>query len=209
MFSLQRVFGKEDKFFDLLESSAREALNAAVALKKLCSVPGQPAAFSELARSHEAQEAITRQMNELLCAVFVTAIEREDLQLLSTALYKISKTIEKTGERLLLAPDFLYGVDLSRQIDMFERAVEIVGLMLRELRQGATLARIKEINERLQHIEGQGDDLLRDRLTELYSGGLDEGRALYLKDIFELLEKVTDRCRNAGNLIIGIALRNY
>jgi uncharacterized protein Yka (UPF0111/DUF47 family) len=33
-------------------------------------------------------------------------------------------------------------------------------------------------------------------------------KALFLKDIFELLEKVFDRCRDAGNVINHIVLKN-
>ena len=33
-------------------------------------------------------------------------------------------------------------------------------------------------------------------------------QAMFLKDLFELLEKVTDRCRDAGNTIMAIVLKS-
>jgi uncharacterized protein len=208
MFSLQKLLGKEDKFFDLLEASAQEACASAQALKKLTLNPTQANALDDFALSRRKDKAITAEISEALCTTFVTALEREDIEGLSIALYKIPKTIEKIGERILIAPHFLKGVDLSRQIDMLEKATETVVTMLKQLREGVRLERIKEINDRLQHIEGQADKLVLELLKELYSGKIEDVRVVFLKDLFELLEKVTDRCRDAGNVITQIVLKN-
>ena len=42
---------------------------------------------------------------------FITALEREDIEALSNALYKIPKTVEKFCERILLAPQFVRVVE--------------------------------------------------------------------------------------------------
>ncbi|MDB6118432.1 MAG: hypothetical protein JWO08_2213, partial [Verrucomicrobiaceae bacterium] len=34
-------------------------------------------------------------------------------------------------------------------------------------------------------------------------------RVIILKDLYELLEKVVDRCRDTGNVISNIILKNY
>ena len=36
----------------------------------------------------------------------------------------------------------------------------------------------------------------------------DAGKLMVRKDLFELLEKAIDRCRDAGNVIYQIALKN-
>ncbi|MCI0744160.1 MAG: DUF47 family protein [Verrucomicrobia subdivision 3 bacterium] len=208
MFSLQKLLGKEDKFFDLLEASGRESCASAQALKRLAQNPNQANALDEFALSRRKDKAITTEISEALCTTFVTALEREDIEALSIALYKIPKTIEKIGERILIAPHFLKGVDLSRQIDMLEKATGTVLTMIQKLREGVGLESIKDINDRLQHLEGQADKLVLELLKELYSGKIEDVRVVFLKDLFELLEKVTDRCRDAGNVIAQIVLKN-
>lgn len=121
MFSLQQLLGKKNEFFDLLEASAREACASVGALKKLCLDPQRPNALDDFAISRRREKAITAEISDSLCTTFITALEREDIEALSTALYKIPKTIEKIGERVVLAPHFLEGVDLTAQIDMLEK----------------------------------------------------------------------------------------
>jgi uncharacterized protein Yka (UPF0111/DUF47 family) len=41
----------------------------------------------------------------------------------------------------------------------------------------------------------------------LYSGK-DVAQVLALKDLYELLEKLIDRCRDCGNIIAHVALKN-
>jgi uncharacterized protein Yka (UPF0111/DUF47 family) len=207
MFSIQELLGKKDEFFNLLQSSAAEACASARALKNLVADPARANALDEFALSRRRDKAITTEISEALCVTFITAFDREDIETLSTALYKIPKTIEKVGERILLAPHFLKGVDLSRQIDMLEKATEAVLTMIKEMRADAKLDRIRRINDRLQHIEGEADKLVLALLKELYAGSVPDARLVFLKDLYELLEKVTDRCRDAGNVMIQIMLK--
>ena len=68
--------------------------------------------------------------------------------------------------------------------------------------------KIKELNERLQVIEGEADKLMLELLRDLFSGKHDPLKVIALKDLYELLEKVIDRCRDAGNVINHIVLKN-
>ena len=63
-------------------------------------------------------------------------------------------------------------------------------------------------DDQLQLIESEADEVLLDQLRGLYSNPSNTLRAVFLKDLFELLEKVADRCRDAGNVINLIVLKN-
>ena len=208
MFSLQRLLGKEDKFFDLLEASAKESCASVGALIRFMHNPDQLKTLDEFIVSRRKEKRINDEISEALCKTFVTALEREDIEALSIALYKIPKTVEKIAERILLRAELLQGVDLSRQVKMLEKATDTVHLMLQELRKGVHLERIRENNDKLQVIEGEADKLILEVLKDLYAGGHDPVKVVFLKDIFELIEKVYDRCRDAGNVINHIVLKN-
>jgi hypothetical protein len=45
-------------------------------------------------------------------------------------------------------------------------------------------------------------------LRDLYSGKYDALRAIVVRDLYELIEKVIDRCRDVGNAVINIVLKN-
>jgi len=80
--------------------------------------------------------------------------------------------------------------------------------MVRQLRRIQELEKIKELNDRLQYIEGEADKLMLDLLRDLYSGRHDSLEVIVLKDLYELLERIIDRCRDAGNVINHIVLKH-
>jgi uncharacterized protein Yka (UPF0111/DUF47 family) len=208
MFSLQKLLGKEDKFFDLLEASAGEALKSAEALTKFLQNPAQSKTLDDFIISRRAEKRIADQISEALCTTFVTALEREDIEALSLALYKIPKTVEKIAERILIAPQLLSAINLGRQASSLERATKTVLQMIQALRAGQHLERIRRHNDELQVIEGEADKLITELLRDLYNGDPPAVKVVYLKDLFELLEKAVDRCRDAGNVINHIVLKN-
>ena len=208
MFSLQRLLGKEDKFFDLLEASAQESRSSVQALIRFMKNPDELKTLDEFVMSRRKEKKINDEISEALCTTFVTALEREDIEALSVALYKIPKTMEKIGERILLAPHLFKGIDLTRQVSMLEKATDTLVTMIQELRKNVNLEKIRTHNDQLQVLEGEGDKLILEELKKLYAGSHDGIKVVFLKDIFELIEKVFDRCRDAGNVINHIVLKN-
>src|SRR3954469_15845621 len=181
MFSLQKLLGKEDKFFDLLEASAREAQKSAQALSKFMENPSQVKTLDDFIVSRRAEKRIADQISEALCTTFVTALEREDIEALSLALYKIPKTVEKIAERILIAPHLVEGVTLGRQVVSLGKATDTVLQMIKELRGGTHLESIRDCNEKLQAIEGEADKVINELLRDLYNGSHQPIKVVFLK----------------------------
>ena len=196
MFSLQKLLGKEDKFFTLLEASAEEARKSVQALVKLSKTLDKPPAGDEFAYARQKNKQITEEISHAVYTTFITALEREDIEALSNALYKIPKTIDKFTTRILVAPQHVRGVEFSMQIHLLERATDIV------------LEKVKDLNDKLQFLESEADNHMMSLYKDLFSGKHDALQVIALKDLYELLEKVIDRCRDAGNVIAHIALKH-
>lgn len=207
MISLQKFFGKTDIFYDLLEASAQEARHSVQALATLIAQPLASQSLDELVLTRRKDKKITEEINEQLCRTFVTDLEREDIEALSNALYKIPKTVEKIAERVVITGGRVQDVDFSLQIKMMEEATDTVVIIVQELRKKLHLERVKDLNAKLQHIEGAADKLMLDLLRDLYAGQRDPIQTIMLKDIYELMEKVYDRCRDAGNVVSQIVLK--
>jgi uncharacterized protein Yka (UPF0111/DUF47 family) len=207
MFSLQKLLGKDDRFFDLLQASAEEGLHSVTALKRVLTNPSGTPNLDEFVSSRRKDKAITNEISDLLVTTFVTALEREDIEALSNALYKVPKTIEKFAERFILSAPRLQAASFQRQITMLEEATQTVVSMLRELKKN-DLSAIAAHNSKLQRIEGDADKLMLEHLREIYSGKHEPLVAIALKDLIELLEKVFDRCRDAGNVISHVVLKH-
>lgn len=208
MFSLQKLLGKEDKFFGLLEASAEEARVSVKALVKLSKDLSNPVAPDESAYARRRDKAITEEITSAVYSTFITALEREDIEELSSALYKIPKTVEKFSERILVAPQHVHGVDFSKQISLLERATDLVLELVKSLRDDMNLEKIKDLNGKLQFLETEADRHMVALYKELFNGSYQAVQMVLLKDLYELLEKIIDRCRDAGKVIAHIALKN-
>jgi uncharacterized protein Yka (UPF0111/DUF47 family) len=209
MFSLQQMFSRDDQFFKLLEDSAQECRASVQALKNIIADDGRQHTLDEFIGPRRKEKQINAEITALLARVSVTALDREDIEALSNAFYKIPKTLEKFAERYILAAGELRDIHFSQHVTLLEQATEIILEMLKGLRQGFHMDKISEQNAQLQRIEGEADELILGLLkTEIYSRKHDALKVIILKDLYELLEKGVDRCRDAGNVISEIVLKN-
>ena len=210
MISLQKIFGKDDKFFDLLEASAEEARHSVQALNKVLSNPGKTPSLEEFHQAKEADKKITDQINLALVDTFVTQLEKDDIEVLSASLYKIPKTVEKIAERFIISAPMVKDANFGRHVALLDGATGLVVEMVKLLRNigKGQLDEAKAINGKLQQIEAEADNLILEILKDLYSGKHDATKVMAMKDLYELLEKVVDRCRDTGNVVTHIVMKN-
>lgn len=208
MFSLQQLFGKGDRFFSLLESAAEQALASVQALVRLVGEKPSSLSLEDFVLSRRKEKKIAEQISEELVKTFVTGLEREDIEALSVALYKIPKAAEKFAERYLIAAPHLAGIEFSRQAAMLDQASQTVLAMVKQLRNIQEIEKVKDQNSRLQYLEAQADEQILASLKELYAGKHDALKVVVIKDLYELMEKIIDRCRDAGNVVSHIVLKN-
>jgi uncharacterized protein Yka (UPF0111/DUF47 family) len=210
MISIRRFLGHDEKFYDLLEASAQQADSSVHHLIDLLGKLEQgdsPNDLVQFAESRREDKRITQELTEALSKTFITPLEREDIQALGSALYKIPKTVEKIGERILISPQDLHGRSFRKQVELLDQAAEAVLEMVKQLRKGTDIRTAREMNARLQTIEGDADKLELDLLRDLYHGDYSPKHIIFLRDLYELLEKVIDRCRDAGNIILQVVLK--
>lgn len=208
MFSLQTIFGKGDKFFSLLEASSEAAHESTKALVTMLSTKGRVGSLEEFALARSKEKELADQISRELVNTFVTALEREDIEALGAALYKIPKSVERFAERYALTYERLGDVDFASRAAMLEKACEVIVQMVRELRAGMNLDLMKSYNDRLQAIEAEADRLILELYRDLYTAETDAVKFLLRRDLFEILEKAIDRCRDAGNVVYHIVLKN-
>jgi len=210
MFSIRKLLGNDDKFYDLLEGSAQQAdtsVHHLVDLLAKLEHHESPQSIEEFVASRRKDKQITQELTEQLCKTFITPLEREDIQALAAALYKIPKTVEKIGERVLIWPGKMRASNFQSHLKLLDQAAETVLAMVKDLRNGTDAATARERNARLQSIEGDADKLELELLKDLYVGAYDAKEIIFLRDLYNLLEKVIDRCRDAGNIILQVVLK--
>ena len=208
---LKRLFGRDDKFYDLLEASAEEAKHSATLLHQMLPIVNDERAFQEaietLANSRRKHKRLSQEITTEICKTFVTPLEREDIEALSSALSRVPKTVEKIAERLLICPLNVHAESVAKLVSMLEQAIGTVSIMVKALRKNPHVEEIQDDYARLQSIEGDADRFLIALLRELFKGQNAGRDVVFLKDIYELIEKAIDRCRDAGNVVFQVVLK--
>lgn len=208
MFSLQKLFGKGDRFQELLEAAAQESHESVRLVIEMINKPRNTQNFDDLILVRRKEKKISEQISVELVQTFVTELEREDIEALARGLYRIPKAAEKLAQRLVIASPQLEGIDFSKQADMMAKATDSVHEMVKQLRNLKDIEKMKQFNDRLQLVESEADKYMNELLRDLYAGKFDPLRAMAIRDIYELMEKVVDRCHDTGNIIMYIVLKN-
>jgi uncharacterized protein Yka (UPF0111/DUF47 family) len=209
---IQRLLGRDRQFFELLSASAAEAkagparLNALVEQLAKGHVDAQ---LVEISRKRVAHKQLSSQITEAVCKQFYTPLEREDIEALSDALYRISKTIEKIAERMSISPTSAQVLPtVQKQLGLLSRGAELVAIMVNDLCEGTHGAEIRDEYAQLQALEAEADRAMGELLRDLYRNEADARVIIAWKDIYDLLEKAVDRCRDAGFVVFHVALKN-
>ncbi len=212
MLSLKKLMGKDDKFFDLLEAGAEEAKASvdlfASTLKKIAAGSGAGVSLDEFIQTRRKEKRIRHLITEELAKTFVTPLEREDIEALSFALYRIPKQVEKIVERLSIYPGRVPHSAFERQAELMLQAANEVVFMVKQLRGGTNIEKIQGANDRLQYAEGEADKVMLSLLKDLYHGPYDAKELVILQELYEMVEQAVDRCRNAGNIVVQIVLKH-
>ncbi|MGV8944124.1 DUF47 domain-containing protein [Thermomonas sp.] len=207
MFSLQTIFGSGKQFYMLLDDAASAAYDSAKALHAMMKEGDSEPALDAFKLARLRERTTSDKISQALVDSFITPIEREDIEALGSALYKIPKQVEKFADRYALATQHLEHIDFAPRAAMLEQAASVVVDMVHELKQ-MNLDRMTALNEKLRSIENEADRLMLELYREIYSGSLDSLQMFLLKEFFEILEKAIDRCREAGVVAYQIVLKN-
>jgi uncharacterized protein len=208
MFSIQQLFSKGDRFQELLEAAAQESFESVRLVIELMKSPRNTQNFDDLILARRKEKQIFAQISNELVKTFITGIEREDIEALARSLFRIPKTAEKLAERLVIAGKHLDGIDFLRQAEMMTKATVAINEMVKQLRNIEDMEKLQTYNDRLQLVEIEADKHMNELLRELYGGRYDAIRAIVIRDVYELMEKVVDRCHDAGNVVMQIVLKN-
>ena len=144
---INRLIGRNEVFFDLLEGGADEAkvsVDLFVTFLRQMDVEKKPAGLDDFIQARRKEKRIRHLMTEALGRTFVTPMDREDIEALSVALYRIPKQVEKIVERLSIYPGDVPHRMFSRQAELMSQAAAALVFMVKQLRHGTTIESIRE-----------------------------------------------------------------
>lgn len=208
---LADLLPRQDKFSHLLESLSKAAHISACYLKTYIETKdtAEREAVGKLIETCKANsKELLSSITQSLCQTYITPFDREDIQEFAVHLYKITKTIDKVRERIALHGISVEDGSFSRQVGLICLEAVAMNEMVEALGKGKASRLIIDKTDILLDLEMKGDELLAELLVTLFSQETSARELILRKDIYDMLEKVIDRYRDAGNIAVEIVLKH-
>jgi uncharacterized protein len=209
--SFVKMFMPKDRVFYSLFEQVSENLSQMSDIFSKAVIETDLSKRSVLMRSLEEWEhkndEVTHRIFIELGSNFITPFDREDIHYLATSLDDIADYMWGAAKRLNN-----YSIDVIDDTtkgfaDIIQRSVKALNKGVHQLRDMKDLRSITEACVLINSLENEADDLLDKGMIGLFNANTDPIELIKKKDIYQMLEVVTDKCEDAANVIESIIIK--
>ncbi|MGB5079295.1 MAG: DUF47 family protein [Burkholderiales bacterium] len=204
-----RLMPHEGRFFGYFVEHATLILEGAVELKAMMNDMSETERRARNIKSIETRaDTVTHDTIQLLHKTFITPIDRDEIHLLITRMDDVLDLMEDVSQSV-----FLYDIrkipdEANRLAEICVACAEKVKAAVSLLHNMANAEKIMKICTEIDRHETDADQVLRAAMAKLFRHEPDTRELIKLKEIYEHLETVTDKCEDVANIIEGIVIEN-
>ncbi len=209
-----RLMPKEGKYFDLFNAHADLIAQGGTALANLIGALVESSAGSAQAYANEIDElerkadAITHDTLAQLHTSFITPFDRDEIHQLINGMDDILDIIQDVAESMALYDIHQAPPEAKAMADVTEACCARVQSVVKLLHSMDNAPAILKFCHEIGELESDADRLLRGAMSKLFREEPDVRQVVKLKEIYELLESVTDQCKDVAGTIEAIVLEN-
>ncbi|NML46787.1 DUF47 domain-containing protein [Ramlibacter sp. G-1-2-2] len=211
----KKLLPKEGNFFEMFNQHAERIVEAAHAFSNLVANYADTNLREQYNRevdhAERSADKVTQEVNRLIHSTFITPIDREQIHTLINTMDDVADLIQDSAETMALYDVRHMTEEITRLTDVSvrccERVKEAVAL-LSKLSDSDTAAAALKTCEEIDKLESDADRVMRSALSKLFREEPDVRELIKLKAIYELLERITDKCEDVANVVEGIVLEN-
>ncbi len=200
---------KKDKFMERLEDMIFNLDRAAVEFGKMdFNTHLDLRAYADNIKTYESHgDDLMHQVITDLNQTFITPIEREDIMSLCNAIDDVLDAMEETSGMFEM-----YSIEYTDEymlefVDNIQKAIGemklAIGLMTEKK---LSHMRVHSIN--IKEYETNCDGILRQSIKHIFNSETDPVTLIKIKDIYESLENIADRCQAVANNFETIIMKN-
>jgi predicted phosphate transport protein (TIGR00153 family) len=206
---MARLLPREGKFFELFNQHATLAAAAAVELQALLADLGDLERHSRAIEKHEKHaDRITHETVQLLHRTFITPLDRDEIHQLITGMDDILDLMEDVATCLFLYDVKAVTPDAQKLAEICVACTLKVQDAVAQLESMKNADAILRICGEIDRLESEADFVFRSALAKLFREEHDVKQIIKLKEVYQLLESITDKCEDVANVIEGIVLEN-
>ncbi len=138
---------------------------------------------------------------------FITPFDREDIHYLATSLDDVADYIWGAAKRMVNYQIMDEDVTLHGFADVILKSIYALNTCVRGLRDMKDLRAITSACVLINSLENDSDDMLDKAMMDLFNSQLSAVEIIKKKDLYQMLETVTDKCEDAANAIESIIIK--
>ena len=150
-------------------------------------------------RCDELSSKIIKRLNK----TFITPFDREDI-------FGLVKRLSAISDNLLGAANRVETFNIKEKIKYTDKISAIILQQIKELGIAIQDIKARRINEckAVNDLESEADKIYQQANKELFEKEKDAIKLIKEKEILDILEKTSDKCQSAANIILAIFIKN-
>lgn len=209
--SILKIFLPKDRvFYQLFENVAEELVKMGEKLKEVVNEPD----FDKRAKLIQDVEDMEHKNDDYTHSIFtelgknfITPFDREDIHYLATALDDIADYIYASAKKINFYRVNPNDIGIQKMADIIALGCIAVHKAVIELRNMKNMRQITDALVTINSIENQCDDIFDMSIERLFANEPDAKEVIKKREIYQVMEIVTDKCEDAANVIESIIVK--
>ncbi|NOT51938.1 MAG: DUF47 domain-containing protein [Chitinophagaceae bacterium] len=206
-----KIFMPKNKiFYELFEKAADNVSKMGTLLRNVVGESDfdkRGALIMKVEDLEHANDEITHNIFTELGRNFITPFDREDIHYLATSLDDVADYIYAAAKKINFYKVNPNDPGMHKFSELIEEGAQQVKIAIGELRNMKNMRNITEALVKINSIENQGDDILDFSIDRLFNTEADAKEVIKKRDIYQVMEIVTDKCEDVSNVIESIIIK--
>ncbi len=209
--SILKIFLPKDRvFFQLFENVASELVKMGEKLKLVVhetDFEKRAKLIRDIEDMEHVNDELTHNIFTELGKNFITPFDREDIHYLATALDDIADYIYASAKKINFYRVNPNDAGFQKMAELIAQGCVQVNHAVTELRSMKNMRKITDALVAINSIENQADDIFDLSIDKLFATEPDAKEVIKKREIYQVMELVTDKCEDAGNVIESIIVK--
>jgi len=209
--SFVNLFTPKDRvFYSLFEEVAEGVGRMGKLIKEVVGEPDfdkRAAIISQVEDQEHVNDDLTHRVFTELGRNFITPFDREDIHYLASSLDDICDYIYATTKKINFYKVNPNDSGIQKMADLIEQGTAQIRIAVRELRNMQDMRKITDALVKVNSIENQADDIFDLSIERLFETEPDAKEVIKKREIYQVMEIVTDKCEDAANVIESIIIK--
>jgi uncharacterized protein len=209
--SILKIFLPKDRvFYSLFEQIANKVEEMGVKLKEVVSESDfdkRASLILQLEDMEHQNDDLTHTVFIELGKNFITPFDREDIHSLANALDDVCDYIYACGKKINFYKINPNDPGIQKMADIILEASTSVKTAVIELRNMKNMRNITDALVKVNSLENQADDIFDLSIEKLFDTEPDVKEVIKKREIYQIMEVVTDKCEDVANVIESIVVK--